>query len=131
MSHIHSYKTHPNIPSHLYLPSADTHKEQDIYNFVASFFAAYPSAIVLFLPGEIPFSLESSLRKKEPTLIKKKIKFYSNIMKFRGIGCKVIYCMTSSLVLTYGENICAFPGILGSPSSYMTLHPIPSEYPYI
>ncbi len=27
-------------------------------------------------------------------------------------------------------NICAFPHILGSPSSYMTLHPIPSEFPY-
>ncbi len=29
------------------------------------------------------------------------------------------------------ENICAFPHILGSPSSYMTLHPIPSEFPYL
>ncbi len=29
----------------------------------------------------------------------------------------------------YGD-ICAFPHILGSPSSYMTLHPIPSEFPY-
>jgi hypothetical protein len=31
-------------------------------------------------------------------------------------------------LLIYGENICAFPHILGSPSSYMTLHPIPSEF---
>ena len=38
--------------------------------------------------------------------------------------------MTNDLVI-YGENICAFPHILGSPSSYMTLHPIPSEFPYI
>ncbi len=28
----------------------------------------------------------------------------------------------------YGENICAFPHILGSASSYMTLHPIPSDF---
>ncbi len=31
----------------------------------------------------------------------------------------------------YGEHICAFPHILGSPSSYTTLHQIPSEFPYI
>jgi hypothetical protein len=37
--------------------------------------------------------------------------------------------MTNDL-LTYGENICAFPHILGSLASYMTLHPIPSEFPY-
>jgi hypothetical protein len=28
------------------------------------------------------------------------------------------------------KNVCAFPHILGSHSSYMTLHPIPSEFPY-
>jgi hypothetical protein len=33
--------------------------------------------------------------------------------------------------LIYDENICASSHILGSPSSYMTLHPIPSEFPYI
>jgi hypothetical protein len=38
--------------------------------------------------------------------------------------------MTKDL-LKYGENICAFPHILGSPSLYMTLHPIQSEFPYI
>ncbi len=38
--------------------------------------------------------------------------------------------MTNGLLI-YGENICAFLHILGSPSSYMTLHPIPSEFPYI
>jgi hypothetical protein len=37
--------------------------------------------------------------------------------------------MTNALLI-YGENICAFPHILGSPSSLMTLHPIPSEFPY-
>ncbi len=33
--------------------------------------------------------------------------------------------------LIYGENICAYPHILGNPSSYLTLHLIPSEFPYI
>jgi hypothetical protein len=37
--------------------------------------------------------------------------------------------MTNDLLI-YGENICAFPHILGSPFSYMTLHLIPSEFPY-
>jgi hypothetical protein len=31
----------------------------------------------------------------------------------------------------YGGNICAFPHISGSTASYMTLHPIPSEFLYI
>ncbi len=35
--------------------------------------------------------------------------------------------MTNNLLI-YGEYICAFPHIFGSPSSYMTLHPIPSEF---
>jgi hypothetical protein len=35
----------------------------------------------------------------------------------------LIYCMT--------KNICAIPQILGSPSLFMTLQPILSEYPYI
>jgi hypothetical protein len=35
--------------------------------------------------------------------------------------------MTNDLRI-YGENICAFPHILGSSSSYMTLHPIRSEF---
>jgi hypothetical protein len=38
--------------------------------------------------------------------------------------------MTNDLLI-YGENICAFPHILGSVSSYMTFHPIPFEFPYI
>jgi hypothetical protein len=38
--------------------------------------------------------------------------------------------MTNGL-LKYRENFFAFPQILGSPSSNMTLHPIPSEFPYI
>ncbi len=31
----------------------------------------------------------------------------------------------------YMTNFCAFSDILGSPSSYMTLHPIPSDLPFI
>ncbi len=38
--------------------------------------------------------------------------------------------MTNSL-LTYGEIYCAFPHILESPSSYMTLQLLHSEFPYI
>ncbi len=38
------------------------------------------------------------------------------------IGCKVIYDSRPSHI--WGKT-CAFPHILGSPSSYMTLHPIP------
>ncbi len=39
--------------------------------------------------------------------------------------------MTSGLLICIWLNICAFPHILGSPSSYMTLQPIPSEFSYI
>ncbi len=38
--------------------------------------------------------------------------------------------MTNDLLI-HGENISAFPHILRNPYSYMTLHPIPSEFPYI
>jgi hypothetical protein len=38
-------------------------------------------------------------------------------------------CMTNGLHI-WG-NICAFPHILGSPSSYMTLQLLHSEFPYI
>jgi hypothetical protein len=33
--------------------------------------------------------------------------------------------------MTNGLNTCAFPHMLGSPSSYMTLQPLLSEFPYI
>ncbi len=54
---------------------------------------------------------------------KKEIKFSPCIRKFRGNSCKVIY--------DYRLNICAFLHIMGSPSSYMTLQLIQSEFPYI
>ncbi len=58
-------------------------------------------------------------------LIKNKIKGNKEIRRDR---------MQSHIWLTsssYMGKICAFPHQLGSPSSYMTLHPIPSEFPYI
>jgi hypothetical protein len=57
------------------------------------------------------------------TLIKKKIKFSSYMRKFGGIGWKLIYDYNDLLI--FGESICAFRHMLGRPSSYTTLHPIP------
>jgi hypothetical protein len=58
--------------------------------------------------------------------IKKKIKIFLKYYKYignsEGSGAKSY--ITNDLLI-YGENICAFPHILGSLSSYMTLHPIP------
>ncbi len=53
------------------------------------------------------------------TLSNKKIKLSSYIRKF--------ICNQSHIWL----NIWAFPHLLGAPSSYMALQPIPSEFPYI
>jgi hypothetical protein len=39
--------------------------------------------------------------------------------------------MTKGLLIGAWLNICAFPHILGSPSSCMTLQLIPSEFPYL
>jgi hypothetical protein len=55
-------------------------------------------------------------------LIKKKIKFSSYIMKFT----------MEQLQKSYMTNgVCAFPQILGRPSSYMTLQLLPAEFPFI
>jgi hypothetical protein len=51
----------------------------------------------------------------------------SYIRNSEGSGAKSY--MTNDL-LKNDENICAFPHILGSPSSYMTLQPIPFKFPY-
>ncbi len=72
---------------------------------------------------------EWSVSENVVSLIKKKIKFSSYIRKFRGIGCEVIYVINDLLMME--TCICAFPHVLGSPSPYMTLHPILSEFPYI
>jgi hypothetical protein len=64
---------------------------------------------------------ENERKMKESTLIKNKIKLSSYIRKFRRIGCKSY--ITNNLLIN-GENICAFPHILGSPSSYMTFVPL-------
>ncbi len=66
--------------------------------------------------------------KQAGTLIKKKRKF-SHILGNSEVSGAKSY-MTNDLLI-YGEHICAFPHILGSLCSYMTLHPIPSEFPYI
>jgi hypothetical protein len=55
------------------------------------------------------------------TLIKKKRKLSSYIGKFR----------MEQLQSHKWGNICAFPQILGSPSSYMTLQLLHSKFPYI
>ncbi len=65
---------------------------------------------------------------KDGTLIKKKTKFPHILGNLEGSGAKSH--MTNDLLI-YSENICAFPHILGTPYSYMTLHPIPSGFPYI
>jgi hypothetical protein len=52
-----------------------------------------------------------------------------NIIFLRKLrGCKDMYDKRPPHI--WGK-ICAFPHILGGPSSYMTLHPIPSKFPYI
>jgi hypothetical protein len=63
-----------------------------------------------------------------PKLIKKKEYFPHSLGNSEGTGAKSYF--TNDLLI-YGENSCAFSYIIGSPSSYMTLHPIPSEFPYI
>ncbi len=62
------------------------------------------------------------------TLTKNKIKFSSYIGKIRGIGCEVMWLKASSYIW---KNWSISPYIIGSPSSYMTWHPIPSEFLYI
>ncbi len=62
----------------------------------------------------------------ECILIKNKKKFSSYIRNSAGLVQSHIWLMNPSYT-----NICAFPHILGSPSSYMILHPIPSEFPYM
>jgi hypothetical protein len=62
------------------------------------------------------------------TVIKNKLNFPHTLGNSEGLGAQSY--MTNDLLI-YGEHICASPHILGSPSSCMTLHPIPSEFPYI
>jgi hypothetical protein len=62
------------------------------------------------------------------TLIKKKTKLYSYIRKFRVEQLQSHTWLTAS---SLWGNISAFPHILGSPSSYMTLQLLHSKFPYI
>jgi hypothetical protein len=59
---------------------------------------------------------------------KRKQNFPHIIRKFRRDRLKVIYDKRPPHIWL---NICAFPHILGRPSSYMTSHPIHSEFPYL
>ncbi len=63
-------------------------------------------------------------------LIKRKKTFYSYIRKFRMEQLQSHTWLTASSY-TVWLNICAFPHILGSPFSYMTLQLLHSEFPYI
>ncbi len=60
--------------------------------------------------------------------MKKKIKFSSYIRKFRRERLHRHICLTPPQILL---NSCAFPHILGSPSSYLTLQPLPSKFLYL
>ncbi len=58
---------------------------------------------------------------------KKEKKIFSPIIgNLEGSGAKSY--MTNDLLIN-GENICAFPHKLGSPPSYMTLHPLLQDVP--
>ncbi len=66
------------------------------------------------------------------TLLKEKSIFSSFIRKLRRDRVQSHLWLTASSYSHIWQNICAFPHILGSPSSYMTLQPIPfSEFPYM
>jgi hypothetical protein len=58
------------------------------------------------------------------TLIKNKYNFPYLLGNLEGSGANSY--MTNDLLI-YRENICAFPPLLGTPSTYMTS--IPSEFP--
>ncbi len=75
-------------------------------------------------------ALHNHMHNEYGTLIKKKIKFSSYIRKFRMEQLQSHIWLTASSY-TVWWNICAFPHILGSPSSYMTLRLLHSEFPYI
>jgi hypothetical protein len=51
-------------------------------------------------------------------------------MKFTGIGCKSLIWLTASSI-SYMVKYLHIPHISGSSSTYLILHPIPSEFPYI
>ncbi len=57
----------------------------------------------------------------------KKFLIYKEIQK----GAVAKSYMTKGIFIYVWLNICAFPHILGSPSSYMTWQLLPSEFPYI
>jgi hypothetical protein len=83
----------------------------------------------MILIGSNSVSIRTSLIGQHPDKKEDKFSTYCILGNLEGSGAKSY--MTNDLLI-YGEHICAFPYILlGSPSAYMTLHPIPSEFPYI
>jgi hypothetical protein len=77
------------------------------------------NCMVAWLHGHMVTCLHTDKKENQIFLISKEIQKGSVAKSF----------MTNGLLI-YG-CICAFPHILGSPSSYMTLQRIPSEFPYI
>ncbi len=66
------------------------------------------------------------------TLIKKEIKFPQiEGDSEESVANAKSYMTNRLLIYDIWLNICAFPHILGNPSSYMTLQPILSEFPHI
>ncbi len=61
---------------------------------------------------------------------KKKIKIFLIYKEIQNGTVEKSY-MTNSLLIGIWLNICAFPHILGSPSSYMTFQLLHSEFPDI
>ncbi len=62
---------------------------------------------------------------------KRKLKFPLIKGNSEGSSCKVIYSMTNGLLIQYMVKYLRILYILGSPSSHMTLQPLPSEFPNI
>ncbi len=88
------------------------------FSFSSSFFLP-------FFPLSQPLPLHHCLLPLSSALIEKKTKFPSYIRKSgREPLQSHIWQLTNGLL-----NSCAFPHIFGIPSSYMTLQPLPSEFP--
>ncbi len=80
--------------------------------------------------SSIPFRKHKCRDALEVHTDKKKIKFSSYIRKFWMEQLQSHIWLTASSYTVWG-NICAFPHISESPSSYMTLQLLHSEFSYI
>jgi hypothetical protein len=79
------------------------------------------------LPIKKEFLVKSEYKIKKCYTNKKESNIFLIYKEIKRDGCKVI---NDSRPPPIWGKICAFPHILGSPSSYMNLHSIPSEFPY-